>query len=114
MTIITECKLMTMENVMFVSTEFGNEYHCYGFIANTALPYAIGLCPSPYEQFKKPMHREHFEILREREIYITPLTFIEEPAYKMERFNCIPEGYAHATSIPQVLPAISKTTSPII
>lgn len=97
---ITECKITTMENVMFVSTEFGNEYHVYGFIANTALPYALNLCPVTYEQFKKPMHRDHFKQLRDNGIYITPLTFIDKPSYKMERFNAIPEGYAHQWNEP--------------
>jgi CRISPR-associated protein Csc1 len=98
--IITECKITLMENVLFVSTEFGNEYHAYGLIGNTALPYALGLCPSPYLQFKKPMHRDHFKVLREEGIYITPVTFKEPVEFKMERFNCIPESYEHAWNEP--------------
>lgn len=78
---------------MFVSTEFGGEYHAYGFIGNTALPYALGLVPVDYEQHKKPMHRVHFSELTKNGIYVTPVTFIGNVQFKVERFNCIPESY---------------------
>ena len=90
---IYECLLSLKEDLMFVSTEIGNEYHAYGLIGNTALPYALNLIPVHYRSFNRPMHREHFETLNNQGIYITPATFIGNIAYKMERFNCMPDRY---------------------
>lgn len=90
---ITECKLTVMENLMFVSSEFGNEYHACGFIGNTAIPYALGFCPVTYVQFKTPQHRIHFTEISRRGIYITPVTFDGNVAFKVERFNCTPDAY---------------------
>ena len=91
--IVKECIVDVLEDVLFVSTEFGNEYHSYGFIGNTAIPYAIGFVPVNYKQFTKPMHRDHFRDLVNRGIYITPLTFAGNVAFKIERFNCMPDQY---------------------
>nr|MDO8111924.1 type I-D CRISPR-associated protein Cas5/Csc1 [Candidatus Sigynarchaeota archaeon] len=91
--IIKECVLDVMENLLFVSTEFGAEYHAYGFIGNTALPYALGLVEVNYKQFAVPMHREHFGKLAVQGIYVTPATFVGDVAFKLERFNCMPDRY---------------------
>lgn len=90
---VYECLLELKEDVMFVSTEIGNEYHAYGLIGNTALPYALSLIKVHYKSFVRPMHQDHFKILNKNEIYITPGTFLGDIAFKMERFNCMPDRY---------------------
>jgi len=91
--IIQECVMELKEDVMYVSSELGNEYHAYGLIGNTALPYALGLIDVHYTSFKNPMHATHFRDLVTRDIYVTPATFIDDVTFKIERFNCIPDRY---------------------
>ncbi|MFW6130324.1 MAG: type I-D CRISPR-associated protein Cas5/Csc1 [Atribacterota bacterium] len=90
---IYEYKIELMEDLMFVSTEYGNEYKAYGFIGNTALPYALGLIPVHHKVFKKPQYLNHFSKLNERGIFLTPVTFLGNIEYKLERFNCMPETH---------------------
>lgn len=90
---VYECQIETMENLLFVSSQFGNEYHTFGLIGNTALPYALHLVPESYVGYLKARHREHFKELTKNAIYITPATFIGNIKYKVERFNCLPDSY---------------------
>lgn len=90
---ITEVKMEIMEDIFFSSSEFGNEYHSYGLIGNTALPYAFKLVESPYLKYKKPHHREDFKQLSDMGIYITPATFPFPVDFKLDRFNARPESY---------------------
>ena len=93
---IQEVKIKLMENVFYCSSELGNEFRTYGLIGNTALPYALHLSPSPYKKFKTPQYKKHFQELREKGIYITPVTFKDPIDFKTSRFNSIPERYNHA------------------
>lgn len=88
-----QCTLELMEDTMFVSSEYGNEYHCHGLIGNSAIPYALGLVPSPYKKYTIPMHTVHFKQLAANGVYVTPASPIGVVDFKLDRFNSRPDQY---------------------
>lgn len=89
--IIYECVLHLMENVYFCSRQLDNEYQTFGFISNTALPYALKLVRLHDVQLDLPNHKQDFEILNDNYIYITPATFPDPIKFSLNRSNSIPE-----------------------
>ncbi|MHA1342274.1 MAG: type I-D CRISPR-associated protein Cas5/Csc1 [Promethearchaeota archaeon] len=91
--IIYYCEILTLGKIFYASSEISDEYQTAPLIGNSALPYALKFIDVSYKQSKKPRHRQDFQILNNKKIYITPAKFIQPIKYSYEFFNGITENY---------------------
>ncbi|TMD66316.1 MAG: type I-D CRISPR-associated protein Cas5/Csc1, partial [Chloroflexi bacterium] len=86
--------LTLMEHVYFASREVGILYETEPLIGNYALTYALGLCNAPYHWDGPPRYKTDLSPLNERDLYVTPGTFIAETLhYAFSQFNAQTDSY---------------------
>jgi len=92
---IYECILELKESTYFSSREINNFFQTEPLIGNYALCYALSFCQSPYNDYGKVLYKdkEHLPKLIEKDIYVTPLTFIDKVNFTITQFNGLGDGY---------------------
>jgi len=91
---IYRASLTLMEHVYFASREVGILYETEPLIGNYALTYALGLCNAPYHWDGPPRYKTDLSPLNERDLYLTPGTFLAEALhYPFSQFHAQPGSY---------------------
>ena len=86
--------LCLKDYLFFATTERGKVYETGEFIHNYALAYAFKLATGPYtHEIHEPHYQDELRPLNERSLYITPAKLISSPAFRLNQFNTIKEGY---------------------